>query len=269
MTNFSPPLLPPLETMVGIAIACFLLLSAWLLSKLERSGWPVNPKGMAVAGGFLLFFAAAHALAFSGGVFIAFYASPLFRSPWIALVALVVGLALFALRRFQQGLYGGLEILGSIATIIVCASTPYGSDFERAAALLGAIYFFVRGLDNADKGELKRLVANLYRLVGAKKAMLFAGFCVAVGGIFAVAALRRDDGIPPPYIESYTGERLPIHPLWCHRVYSVCDQKSWEDWSRLRRAPPEELARANADFEARERKIRAERFPSTKRPLGY
>jgi hypothetical protein len=180
-----------------------------------------------------------------------FYIPALFASPWIAVAATLLGLALWAIRRVWLGAYGGLEVIAALVTIAICAFSQYGSDFQRGIALLGAIYFLVRGLDNAEKGHL---LADLRR---APKRVWKIGGAGALGAavLTAFAILLPGPSIEPPYLESAYGGVMPVSATDCGRPFVVCDRAAWIENRRLRTASNTERALAE-----REATRRYERF---------
>lgn len=156
LTYYLPSLSPPWPVVaffvasVVLGVASFI--AAWGLGRDQSGSGAANGFGIAalfaLLGAFILF-------CFSSGMtIVAFYLPALFASPWSAVAAAIVGLLLFWLRKKNLGFYGAIEIVGAGVTLVVVAFNSYGSTAQRASALLGAIYFLIRGLDNAEKGEL-------------------------------------------------------------------------------------------------------------------
>lgn len=165
-----------------------------------------------------------------------FYLPTIFLSPWAAVGSFVAGLLLFALRKKYLGIYGIIEVVGAIVTTIICAITVYGSSVERAAALLGATYFLIRGLDNVDKGNVVPTVAawiEYRRYIDYKGAL-----AVAVGVLaFAVSTIREEDMVQPPYlVDIRSGARTPVPATMCGRAFIVCDRAAWRESNRLKAA---------------------------------
>ena len=151
MTYYLPPLSPPWYVgavfVLGIAILAPTFLFRKRLSRLKTVALAVIGGSLAGLGTLGIYFS-------SFVTFIEFYIPPFFMSGYAALAAIPIGIALFELRRRQRGIYGALEVLGAAIAIVVTAGAQYATWSQRAIALLGAIYFVVRGLDNANEGKL-------------------------------------------------------------------------------------------------------------------
>lgn len=76
-------------------------------------------------------------------------------SPWrlVPSIVVVVGLghAAFELRRRHRGHYGALEVGAAAATFVHVLAHPI-EPLAETAALVAAVYFYVRGLDSVVAG---------------------------------------------------------------------------------------------------------------------
>lgn len=249
MSHYLPSLAPPIAvTLVGVASSVSLVagitsLSLFKGARVKRYASSI----ISISGyGIALFFLA---LWFSSGItFIEFYAPAIFNSPWAAAFAATVGVGLFFLRRNWLGMYGAVEIVGAAATLIICGFTAYGSTFQRASALLGAMYFLVRGMDNAEKGGLLSAIRRSLPKLGWREILAVVAMTVTV-----VAALIPDpDGdVMPPYMGSRDGTRLPVSAIECGNLFIVCDEAAWHEHERLVRGSPADRAQAESDAERR------------------
>lgn len=239
MAYFLPPLTPPPLVIwtLGVSVA------GVCIGALTRAVGPA-PKfvegatRLMVGSGYLFLLGLFLLLSSSGLTFFDFYAPAIFESPWIAPIAIALGLALFGIRKFWLGAYGAIEILGALATVVVCALTQYGSTFERGAALLGAIYFLVRGLDNAEKGNLASMIVSNVRQNAFPALLIPATLIIAMA--FLVVMPEGDGNIPPPYLGGARGERVPVSPIQCGGIWIVCDRASWELKEQLLNGTQEE-----------------------------
>ena len=248
-TVFLPPLWPPtfvwIAFVAGIAVALIasLLCSGRWISKATRN--------------ILRGIAAAVILAAAMGFIIAtnqtlgdFYVPALFNSPFAALAALVLGYWLYRLRAKYLHLYAALELVGAVATITICAITPYGSSYARAAALLTAIYFLVRGMDNAEKGKLFRRLRVCKRKVGSRNLVIWA-VLMSFGLALGVWSDSQDRDVAAPYRSKEGGGRTPVSALECGGFFIVCDEAAWRERDRLMNGTPADRARAEQDVARR------------------
>lgn len=71
--------------------------------------------------------------------------------------------------------------------------------------------------------------------------LLFFSLTTAIWLSFVVqSSFPRRPQISPPYIEGARGERSPVSPLMCGKLFIVCDQRAWAEKARLERATPAE-----------------------------
>ena len=209
VSGFLPPLTFSAEVIVPFAIGISLIAVAFCARRLGKMS-ALQP-GLVNVGGFLIALAILLWLTTAVPLVWTFYVPALFASPWIGIAAALLGLALWAIRRVWLGAYGGLEIIAAIATIAICALSHYGSGFQRGIALLGAIYFLVRGLDNAEKG---RLLADL-RGVPKRVWKVLGTWALGAALFTALATLLPRPDIEPPYLEGAHGGVLPASATDC------------------------------------------------------
>jgi len=254
MTYYLPPLTPPTYVVVvGLVSGLFVMLG--LISKRFTKGPAVERVGKALFQvgwlGTLVFFCGA--LFSSGITFLYFYLPALFDSAWAALAAFVIGIGLFVLRKRQLAIYAGLEIGGAFLTIAVCALTQYGSSYQRAIALMTAIYFLIRGLDNADKGDLySKLKVHFKRMKRREK---FVAFIMGIGLIIGTGtSIYSEILVAPPYMSSPRGV-FPVSVMECGGLFIVCDEKAWREHKRLQTGTIEDRRQAVRIAEARQRSL--------------
>lgn len=249
MSYFLPSLWPPLPVVLlaAMPLAILALFTALKNLRLFEAQRQIIKISMGVAGVFLAF-GLTLVVASVVPTFIDFYIPAIYASPWVGVLAVGLGLALFIVRKKWLGVYGAIEILGALVTILICGLTDYGSAFERGAALLGATYFLVRGLDNADKGDLMSMVSyaigrwRMKLLIPPAMAALTVGFVILPG---------PDNAIEPPFLEGKGGERLPVSPMMCGAPFIICDQKAWFEKKRLSSGSDTDRAAARQAAEQR------------------
>jgi len=184
-----------------------------------------------------------------GPTFAQYYLPVAFNSSWAALVAMLLGIGLFAIRKNALAWYAAVEIVGAAATLIVCAASSYGSSSQRAAALVGGIYFLIRGLDNADRGDLLNKLKELQVRV-PPTAVVGATFLLTA--LFAPTFMEVGRAPPtPPFLAGAYGDRVPVSPLKCGSSFVVCDEAAWRERERLLHATPAERAEAERSANAR------------------
>ena len=234
-----PPLYPPPEALIGVvASVCVLVLCRIAIKKVRAGQWAgvVRTIQLMSAASICVFLLLA--VGTVGGRFFSFYFPVIFASKWAAIIAAFFGVGLFILRKKWLGLYGALEVIGAIVTICICAFIENGSTFQRASALLGATYFLVRGLDNAEKGGVGEFVWPEIRSLlsgnGAKVIVIASFTLSAIGIVVVVNHNSPHEKIAPPYIESYTGKRVKVTPQYCDRIFVICDKKAWDEYRRLK-----------------------------------
>jgi len=198
------------------------------------------------AGIVLLFMCVIGLLITTFPTFATFYLPVFFASPWAALGVVLLGGGLYWIRSKWLQFYAALEIIGAIATSVVCAFTNYGSPLARAVALLTATYFLVRGLDNAEKGKLFPKLRQLARRAGWQGVIIAA---LVIPFVVMMRFFNPDADIPPPFMSSKEGARMPVSPMRCGQLLITCDEAAWRQRERLLRGTPEDRARAEADAE--------------------
>lgn len=178
-----------------------------------------------------------------------FYAPEVFASRWVSIFALIAGIILFELRKRRLDLYGALEILGAVAAIVVCATNSTGTPSQRAMALITATYFLVRGLDNAERGQLKTTLRLAYPSIRRGLLMLLGGAMFMA--IVVAGSWGRNSDVKPPYMSNHDGSVIPLSPMWCGGAFVICDESAWRERSRLMQGP--ESGRKAAEVAANER----------------
>jgi hypothetical protein len=245
VVGFLPPLTFSTEVIVPLAIGVGLIVVALCAKRLGKTS-PVQT-GLIEVGGISIALAILLWITTAVPIVSAFYVPALFASPWIGLAATLLGLALWGIRRVWLGAYGGLEVIAAMVTIAICAFSEYVSGFQRGIALLGAIYFLVRGLDNVEKGELLTDLRRVPKRVWKYIATAALGAAI----VTAFATLLPGPGIEPPYLEGVHGGVLPASATDCGRPFVVCDTAAWIENRRLRAATHAERVLAEREAEQR------------------
>lgn len=229
---FLPSLAPPDEVLLMIWL-CALAVGLSVIFRATRKRNSETIATLLMLFAFSLGMNAASALFFTSvAPFIFFYLPIWFYSPWSAAAASIIAIMLYVVRKRAQGIYGLLEIIGAVGTMIVVASTKYGSAASRAAALLGAVYFLIRGLDNADKGNLGPQLAGWLRQSGLGSwivVLLAMASIVLMGWLFALA---QRPPVAPPYMMGRFG-RFPVSAMKCGSKLVFCDKAAWREHDRL------------------------------------
>ena len=242
---FLPPLGPPAFVIFLFAASIALIAASVFLRTNWQSHQAKRLERLSLDSGVFGLFASIVFLWMSSGItLVDFYLPALFASPWAAAGALLIALALFGLRKAHLGVYGGLEIAGACVTLAICGFTSYGSALQRAAALLGAVYFFVRGLDNADKGDL---IGVLRRVSSHRRTWYLAATFVAV----AIVVVLPRPPVRPPFMANFDGTELPVSAVSCGDLFIVCDEAAWREHQRLLVATNAERASAEVQAEKR------------------
>lgn len=182
-----------------------------------------------------------------------FYLPALFRSHLVGIAAVTVAVILYLVRKNARWLYALIEIAGAILAINV-AAIPSGISFsQRAVTVVGAIYFLVRGLDNAEQGMLwaKLWEARhfLPKNIGRQGAIV--AVVVAVLGIGAVSRSRLADVAPPYMTSAEKPDKMPVSPMECGELFVTCDERSWHRRARLIHGTDLERTDARIDAERR------------------
>lgn len=182
-----------------------------------------------------------------------FYLPALFDSTWAAVAAMIVGLLLFWLRKAKPARYAALEILGALATMTVCGSSQYGTPYQRGTALLAATYFLIRGLDNADKGNLLGRLATRARTLAAldRRRLALIALVFIMFPIGLAASIASKKGLSPPYLDTARGGGIPVSALECGDLWVVCDEAAWRRREALIRGSAKDRARDKIDVDAR------------------
>lgn len=251
MTGYLPTLWPPFEALVSLGVMTLgfggglLLRSPTASERMQKLRLTMLNVGAFFAIMSLIFLATS-----TFQTFAMFYVPAIFMSPWAAVAAIMIAIPLFILRKYHLGTYGLFEIVGALATIFVCASVKQDDVFQRGAALTAAVYFLIRGLDNADKAKLPSKLAELASLVWkimCKKrriAKLLGYVALMALAIYIPSLAPRYD--PPYFYGPKTGFR-PASPLECGRWSVVCDEKAWREHDRLMKASEGEREQSWAD----------------------
>jgi len=206
-------------------------------------------KDLAGLAGLVFFCAVAFTLLAIGPVIADFYVPVVFASGWAALAAGVVGVVLFFLRRVALWVYATIEVSGAIVTLLICGISTYGSPYQRGSALVGAIYFLIRGLDNAEKANLAHIVIHRLRAFEYRK--IAAAVVVSVAAIFVAMLPKPTDFVAPPYLTSKDGLRMPVSPMDCGDLFIVCDEAAWRERDRLVKGTAADRAKAEQEAERR------------------
>lgn len=256
MTQAAPAYVPPFTVSLwviapfGVALAVLLfgitMARVATLPVAGKAGIAIAVMASVVAvmsGGIILVQGAAYLLTY--------YSRPFFESKWVAIAAFVLGLLLFWLRSRRLYLYAAIELAGAMAAILVCALSTYGTASQRASALLGAVYFLIRGLDNADKGKLLEQVrANVGALIA------IVAFFAIIGAAVAWGRSYRED-------VRATRFSAPVSPERCGDTLVFCNAGAWREHWRLRTLTPAQRAQAE------QRRIKAVENWDWKRRLAY
>ncbi len=248
MQHYLPPLTPePITIYLGLAGAGTLAVAAiglrysrlpeWVLEFLFRISM------------FLGLFFVVTLLASTGGTLVNFYLPALFDSPWVAIAAIFVAFCLFTMRVYCLHIYASIEILGALATIFICSFTQYGTTSQRAAALLAATYFLIRGLDNGRNASLGQMIVNRIQNYSWKQIFIFP-IAIASAMFFAIF-VSTWPRISPPYMTNIKGPPRPISALYCRSAFVVCDEVAWREYERLQAGTPEDRAQSYRDTAAR------------------
>lgn len=250
MAHYLPPITPPVIVTFGLTFSLAIFIGLLVVRKFSGRVSKSKVSADLIAGSVFLFCFSTLLLFTSSGItLMTFYVPAVFSSPWAALTAGVLGLGMFALRRSYQGVYGAIEIVGACITLGICGFTDYGSTPQRLIALLGGMYFLVRGLDNADKGGLVPILKRLHAHLGYWSIVNIA---LILSVVVAVSLLpSRYDAIGPPYIEGRDGSRVPVSAIKCGDLFIICDESAWREHARLLRATRSERGRAETEAEAR------------------
>jgi len=228
-----PPLVFPLEALVVAAIGAVLIGISFFIPRARI--WDTDTRdAVASIGGIAIGWAFLSGLPNVAGPFFEYYVPAIFASGWAAVAAILLALALYMLRRSYLGAYGAVEIIGALATIFVCASTNYGSPFERGAALAGAVYFLVRGLDNAEKGDFWIGAFAKIRRFRPSPSLVVA-WCTITLMVCLMFYTESRQTVEPPYmVDIRGGDRTPVSPMMCGRLYIECDAAAWREHRRLK-----------------------------------
>ncbi|GAA0300097.1 hypothetical protein GCM10009087_07420 [Sphingomonas oligophenolica] len=203
-------------------------------------------------GGLTFGFGVLMLLGTSGLTFVEFYLPAIFASPWAALLAGLIAICLFALRKISPATYGAIEIAGAIGTLTVLGFSSFGSPFQRGISLITAAYFLIRGLDNAEKGLLhRRFLTSLRKLSDWRKAAPLVLIVAFIPLIAWLSANNRFAAIKPPFLGGKGGERLPVSAIECGEPFIVCDESAWRQHERLENGTAADRAQAEADANAR------------------
>lgn len=179
----------------------------------------------------------------SGQTLLTVYLPALFLSPWAAVATGGLGLMLFQVRKKALHAYAVLEIAGACLALAASAFSDAGTAGARAAALLGAMYFLIRGLDNADKGELVTKAKKRLADMPVRRRWMIGVLGVSWVIMFAAMALWAPR-FTPPYMVGRL--RLPVSALRCGEVLVVCDANAWRQRERLIRGSDADRAAAEA-----------------------
>ena len=259
---YLPPLTPPQEVLWTFLIGAGGLFSlAAVIAFYHGQGRKMalslfsGIAGLAFGMGFITL------LESSGATFLQFYAPMIFSSTWIALVAGILAMLLFAIRKISLGTYAAIEISGAVSTLIVVGANSFGSATQRASALLTAIYFLIRGLDNAEKAMLHLAIGRAY--LDWKSRPLKYKLTAAVPLLAPSVLLlpNPDRSIVPPYASGIHGGRLPVSAIHCGSPIVFCDEAAWHEHERLLRGSAEDRARAELEAEKRGREQDQNRRP--------
>lgn len=233
-----PPLWPPLwvwhvaaYSLVPVA-ASVLVMRSFVVDEKNGSNLGRRPDGLGCMSlGCLGYFLVIVGLVFSSGIrLVLFYFPALFASPFMGAAAIPLAIALFILREKRLALYGLLEIAGACATVLYTGIVQQPTAGARAAAILGAMYFVVRGLDNAKKGLLWSQLKGLFKT---------HGIYAATAGMFMVAAsftfvvLIASGRVPVPFALGWWGIPKPVSPEECGGFLVVCDTASWKLYEKM------------------------------------
>jgi len=117
-----------------------------------------------------------------------------YRLWWFALIALPAAWVLYVLRVFQRAIYGFVEVVIGIITVMntytlaVTTNVDVMSDTRTLMTLAAGIYIVIRGLDNIDQG-LRQWCATFLHPDDALSAIYY--WEVGVKGRFLSRKLKR------------------------------------------------------------------------------
>ncbi len=263
----TPPFVPPfiVPTFIKWAFALWVPLTLLLLVLKSHLKFKREENKAAIAAApfsllFMIFFSW-----FVGSIntITEFYLPALFYSRWIALVSFALAIVLFFIRKHAKWLYALIEISGACLALYVSAIPSAIPVTQRAVTLVGAIYFLIRGLDNAEQGRLPQKLGEAIRLfprhyVRLLTAAVVAGLVITVG----IASRNRFADVKPPYRSLVKSPMpIPVSPLECGQLWVVCDEGSWRERDRLLAGSAAERAAAEGTAEARRNALRSQLEP--------
>lgn len=250
MTVLLPPLQPPgwVIAVAAISIILFMFSAGTLIAGGSSSrAAPTAERfvGISIMG---LLLALTGAFFSSGQTLLTVYLPVLFLSPWAAVAAGVLGLILFQVRKKALHVYAVLELAGACLALATSAFSDAGTAGTRGAALLGAMYFLIRGLDNADRGKLVEKAKKRFADMPARRR-----WTIGVVGVFSILMFSAVALWAPRYTPPYMIGRfpLPVSAMRCGEVMVVCDAAAWRQRERLDRGS--DADRAAAEAAARDR----------------
>lgn len=250
MDHFVPPLVFSPYTYLPTLGTIAVVIALWFKRRRDYKGQESDPPSFlpTLATAFWLVWAL-WSVAYPDTMY-NFYLPALYHSQWLGLVVACIAITLYFLRKEARWFYALLEIIGASLAIYV-TTIPSDLPFaQRAVAIVGAVYFLIRGLDNADQGKLWKKIWTTFatspRL--AVVVILFSALGTAAG-MFVEKSDRLQHPMPDLPAGAYTHDLWrPVSAIKCGQPFVSCSKENWIERERLLAGTPKE--RATAELEA-------------------
>lgn len=253
MSTFLPPLVPSWSGLIPVLGTTGIVSAAWAGSRRRRYLSEDSPStglpGIAAAAVLIWMI---WSLFYADTIY-HYYLPALYHSQWLGAAVAVLAVFLYFVRKRARWFYAVLEIAGAAAAIYVTTAPSNLPFVQRVVAIVGAIYFLIRGLDNADQGGLwkmlrsrsleLRVIIPVISIAGAAATIIFYG---------ADSSQKNPHPFPDPPFALYADKLMrPVSAARCGEPFVTCSEENWRERTRLLAGTEKDRDAAELDADRR------------------